>query len=162
MVFQTLTEVKGWVKVRHESGVTGWVAGIYNIGRVVFLPFVVLMLAIMAATDPATRTFAARIAILDADAAVALGMTASVNFAQAGDEKIVVPLAAILQQGEQATVWVIGADAKVSSRVIEVERYADRGAVLKSGLQPGEQIVAAGAFKLVADETVRIAAELKK
>jgi RND family efflux transporter MFP subunit len=112
--------------------------------------------------DPATRTFAARIAILDADAAVALGMTASVNFAQAGDEKIVVPLAAILQQGEQATVWVIGADAKVSSRVIEVERYADRGAVLKSGLQPGEQIVAAGAFKLVADETVRIAAELKK
>ncbi|MDD3815048.1 MAG: SH3 domain-containing protein [Desulfocapsaceae bacterium] len=26
VVFQTLTEVKGWVKVRHESGVTGWVA----------------------------------------------------------------------------------------------------------------------------------------
>ena len=114
------------------------------------------------AADPATRTFAARIAILDADAAVALGMTASVSFAQGGDEHIVVPLAAILQQGEQATVWVIGADATVSPRVVEVERYADSGAVLKSGLQPGEQIVAAGAFKLVAGEMVRIAAETAK
>ena len=111
------------------------------------------------AADPATRTFAARIAILDADAdgSVRLGMTASVSFAQGGDEKIVVPLAALLQQGEQATVWVIGADATVSPRVVVVERYADSGAVLKSGLQPGEQIVAAGAFKLVAGEKVRIA-----
>jgi RND family efflux transporter MFP subunit len=109
------------------------------------------------AADAATRTFAARIAILDADAAVALGMTAGVGFAQGGDEKIVVPLAAILQQGEQATVWVIGADATVSPRVVVVERYADSGAVLKSGLQPGEAIVSAGAFKLVAGEKVRIA-----
>ncbi|MBA3033940.1 MAG: efflux RND transporter periplasmic adaptor subunit [Gammaproteobacteria bacterium] len=107
--------------------------------------------------DPATRTFAARIAILDADIAVALGMTASVSFAQGNDAQIVVPLAAILQQGEQATVWVIGADATVSQRVVAIERYADSGAVLKSGLQPGEMIVAAGAFKLVAGEKIRIA-----
>ena len=108
--------------------------------------------------DPATRTFAARIAILDADAAVSLGMTASVSFATDGDAQIVVPLAAILQHGEQATVWVIGADATVSQRVVEIERYGDAGAVLKSGLNADEQIVAAGAFKLVAGEKVRIAA----
>ena len=109
------------------------------------------------AADPATRTFAARIAILDADAAVALGMTASVSFAQGNDAQIVVPLAALLQQGEQAAVWVIGADATVSQRVVVVERFADSGAVLKSGLQPGEKIVAAGAFKLVAGEKIRVA-----
>ena len=109
------------------------------------------------AADPATRTFAARIAILDADAAVALGMTASVSFAQGNDAQIVVPLAALLQQGEQAAVWVIGADATVSQRVVVVERFADSGAVLKSGLQPGETIVAAGAFKLVAGEKIRVA-----
>jgi membrane fusion protein, multidrug efflux system len=48
--------------------------------------------------DPATRTFAARVRILDADEAVALGMTATVNFTQAGGDRIVVPLAAILQK----------------------------------------------------------------
>lgn len=110
------------------------------------------------AADAATRTFAARVTILDADAAVALGMTATVNFARQASEQIVVPLAAILQQGDKAAVWVIGADNTVSQRVVEVARYGDAGAVLKSGLQPGEQIVAAGAFRLVAGEKVRIAA----
>ncbi|MDP1605756.1 MAG: efflux RND transporter periplasmic adaptor subunit [Rhodocyclaceae bacterium] len=109
------------------------------------------------AADPATRTFATRVSILDAAMDLPLGMTASVNFAPAGDEKIVVPLAAILQQGERAAVWVIGQDNTVSQRVVEVERYSDAGAVLKSGLVAGEQIVAAGAFKLVVGEKVRIA-----
>jgi RND family efflux transporter MFP subunit len=109
--------------------------------------------------DPATRTFAARLALNDVDEAVALGMTATVRFSQAGDEKIVVPLAAILQQGDKPAVWIIVPDGTVSQRAIEIERYSDAGAVVKSGLNVGEQIVAAGAFKLAAGEKVRIAAE---
>lgn len=109
------------------------------------------------AADAATRTFAARVAILDADAAMALGMTATVRFSNAAEEKIVVPLAAILQQGEKTAVWIIGADHTVSQRAIDVERYADAGAVVKSGLNVGEQIVAAGAFKLTAGEKIRLA-----
>jgi RND family efflux transporter MFP subunit len=114
------------------------------------------------AADPATRTFAARVAITDADAAVALGMTASVSFAADSSTSIVVPLAAILQQGDQAAVWVIGVDHTVTQRVVDVERYSDAGAVLKGGLQAGETIVAAGAFKLVAGEAVRIAEAASK
>jgi len=108
------------------------------------------------AADPATRTFAARVSIPEADAQVALGMTATVSFASAGDDKIVVPLAAILQQGDKAAVWVIAEDGAVSQRPIEVERFADAGAVVKSGLKAGELIVAAGAFKLAAGEKVRV------
>jgi RND family efflux transporter MFP subunit len=129
------------------------------------------------AADPATRTFAARVSILDADAEesrraapsdssppggfIALGMTASVAFVRDAGAKIVVPLAAILQQGDKPAVWVIGTDNALSQRPVEVERYSDAGAVLKDGggLTPGETIVAAGAFKLVAGEKVRIAAE---
>lgn len=111
------------------------------------------------AADPATRTFAARVAILGADAGVALGMTASVDFAADAAAPVVVPLAAILQQGERPAVWVIGADGVLSQRAVEVARYGDGGAVLKSGLAAGETIVAAGAFKLTAGEQVRIAAE---
>lgn len=113
------------------------------------------------AADPATRTFAARVSILDADADVALGMTATVAFADAPAPQIVVPLAAILQQGgggAGAAVWVIGADGTVSLRPIVVARYGDAGAVVASGLQAGETIVAAGAFKLAAGEKVRVAA----
>ncbi|MHB1359717.1 MAG: efflux RND transporter periplasmic adaptor subunit [Rhodocyclaceae bacterium] len=110
------------------------------------------------AADPATRTFAARVTLVDAPADLPLGLTATVSFARQETEKIVVPLAAILQQGERAAVWIIGADNTVSQRAVEIERYSDTGAVLKSGLHAGEQIVAAGAFKLVAGEKVRIAA----
>lgn len=115
------------------------------------------------AADPATRTFAARVALAEAAASanheLALGLTATVRFAPADDEKIIVPLAAILQRGDQATVWIVGADGAVSQRAIDIERYSDAGAVLNGGLQPGERIVAAGAFRLAAGEKVRIAAE---
>lgn len=107
------------------------------------------------AADAATRTFAARVTIADADDAVALGMTATVRFTRAAAEEIVVPLAAILQQGERPAVWVVGADGKVTQRPIDVVRYTDAGAVVKDGLQAGETIVAAGAFKLAAGEKVR-------
>lgn len=109
------------------------------------------------AADSATRTFAARVRIVAADADVLLGMTASVTFAEAGGERIIVPLAAILQRGSAPTVWVIGKDNAVTQRPIEVERYADAGVIVKSGLAAGERIVAAGAYKLTAGEKVRVA-----
>jgi hypothetical protein len=93
---------------------------------------------------------------------VALGMTASVAFAGAGEQRIVVPLAALLQKGDAAAVWVIGKDNAVTQRPVEIERFGEAGAIVKSGLQAGETIVAAGAFKLTAGEKVRIAEDAKK
>lgn len=109
------------------------------------------------AADAATRTFAARVRIADADDAVMLGMTATVSFAAATEPRLTVPLAAIIQQGNAPTVWVIGKDNMVTQRPIEVERYADAGAIVKSGLAGGERIVAAGAYKLTPGEKVRVA-----
>ena len=107
------------------------------------------------AADPATRTFALRFALTDAPSDLPLGLSAKLRFARAEDARLTVPLAALLQQGEHMAVWVIGADGTVSRRTIEVERYADAGAVVKSGLVAGETIVAAGAFKLADGEKVR-------
>jgi RND family efflux transporter MFP subunit len=115
------------------------------------------------AADSATRTFAARVSIVDADADVALGMTATASFAQSEEQgRVIVPLAAILQKGEKPAVWVISADQTVSQRPVEILRYADAGAVLNGGLKTGETIVAAGAFKLTEGEKVRIASESGK
>ncbi len=122
------------------------------------------------AADPVTRTFAARLRLLDADAAVALGMTAAVRFADPASPRIVVPLAALLQRGRDVpggpgvpgvdgpAVWVIGADGALSLRPIAVARYTDDGAVVAGGLQTGETIVAAGAFRLAEGEKVKAVA----
>jgi RND family efflux transporter MFP subunit len=108
--------------------------------------------------DAATRTFAARVAILGADPVLPLGMSATVSFAQSGEAAFRVPLAAIFQRDGQPAVWVIGKDQTVELRAVDVARYGDDGAVIRTGLSDGETIVAAGAFKLTAGEKVRVAA----
>lgn len=107
------------------------------------------------AADPATRTFAARVALIDAPANLPLGLTASVSFEQSEAPPTVVPLSAIIQQGDRPAVWVVAADDTVSLRPITIARYSDAGAVVSEGLTAGETIVAAGAFRLVAGEKVR-------
>lgn len=110
------------------------------------------------AADPATRTYAARVTVLDPDAALALGMTASVRFAApAAPATPVVPLAALYQQGGEPAVWVVGADQTVTLRKVRVAAYTDAGAAVAAGLSPGERIVAAGVHKLSAGEKVRLA-----
>ena len=105
--------------------------------------------------DTATRTFIARVSLFGAEAALPLGLTASVSFAAAHPDRMVVPLAALFQRGDRPAVWVLGEGDAVTLREVRVERYADDGAVLGGGLKEGERIVAAGAFKLIEGEKVR-------
>jgi RND family efflux transporter MFP subunit len=111
--------------------------------------------------DPATRTFAARISLKDADPLLPLGMTATVRFAgtAGGSGALVIPLAAVFQQGDQPAVWKVGADGTVNLQRIKVAALTDAGAVVSEGLVGGEQIVAAGVNLLTSGEKVRIAAQ---
>jgi len=105
--------------------------------------------------DPATRTFAARVSLLDAPADLPLGLSATVSFVNTETAPLVVPLAAILQQGDRPAVWVIGADDTVTLRPVTISRYSDAGALVSEGLDPGETIVAAGAYLLSPGEKVQ-------
>lgn len=111
------------------------------------------------AADPATRTYPARVTVLDADEALALGMTATVRFVDAkpAQSALVVPLAALYQQGSEPAVWVVGAEQTVALRKLRVSAYTDAGAVVAEGLAAGERIVAVGVHKLTAGEKVRLA-----
>ncbi|MDO8788840.1 MAG: efflux RND transporter periplasmic adaptor subunit [Sulfuritalea sp.] len=113
--------------------------------------------------DPVTRTYAARVSLKDADPLLPLGMTATVRFPSAtpGATLLLVPLAAIFQQGNQPAVWRVGADSTVKLQAVSVAEFTDRGAVVVAGLTGGEQIVAAGANLLTAGEKVRIATSTK-
>lgn len=106
--------------------------------------------------DPVTRTFSARIAFLDADEDVRLGMTATVSLSGVGVNILQVPSPAIVQQDGKPAVWVLGENGAIALRPVSVAAFREDGAILTSGVKPGEKIVAAGGHKLMPGERVRI------
>ncbi len=112
--------------------------------------------------DPVTRTFAARVSLKDADPLLPIGMTATVRFptGAAGATKLMVPLTAIFQQGNQPAVWIVGADNTVKLQPVSISAYTDSGAVVTGGLAGGEQIVAAGVNLLTIGEKVRVSPQV--
>jgi RND family efflux transporter MFP subunit len=119
--------------------------------------------------DPVTRTYAARVSLKDADPLLPLGLTATVRFPTGapGATRLIVPLTAIFQQGNQPAVWKVvrsgtpegGAGDTVTLQAVTVAAFTDSGAVVVAGLTGGEQIVAAGVNLLTAGEKVRVSAQ---
>lgn len=141
-------EVTFWAAAGATSGATG-------------KPLVGRVREISPVADPVTRTYAARVSLKDADPLLPLGMSATVRFPSgaSGAANLIVPLAAIFQQGKQPAVWKVGADGTVTLQAVTVSAYTDAGAVVSGGLAGGEQIVAAGVNLLTAGEKVRVAAQ---
>lgn len=107
------------------------------------------------AADPATRTYAARIQLLDADPAVQLGMTAQVALAAGpATAGVLVPLPAVIERGEGPEVW-LALQGKAVRRPVKVAAYREDGVVLATGVAVGEPVVAVGAHKLVAGQAVQ-------
>ena len=112
-----------------------------------------------AVADPATRTYAARVALRNPDARVLLGMTANVRFADAprADGLLAVPLTALFQQDGKPALWVVDAAQTVALRPVDVAAYGERSATLRAGVKSGERIVVAGVHKLAAGEKIKVA-----
>jgi multidrug efflux system membrane fusion protein len=109
------------------------------------------------AVDPATRTFAVRVSILDADAAVRWGMTANVVLIGDGmADAALLPLTSLYQHDGKPAVWVFDpASGKVDLRAIELGPFREDGVVVRAGLKGGEWIVTAGVHKLQPGQVVR-------
>ena len=113
------------------------------------------------AADPVTRTVAARVSIVDADAAVGWGMTANV-YLRGNDAGAIarLPATAVFQKGDAPAVWVVDPkSSQVVLRPIKVARFGDEGVTVTDGLAAGEMVVRAGVHKLFAGEKVRVIAE---
>lgn len=109
------------------------------------------------AADAATRTYAARISLPKAPPEVRLGMTAQVTVAGSGPAaapEIVVPSAAVIDQGQGAAVWLV-VEGKVKRQPVTVRAFAEDGAHLSAGLQGGETLVVVGASRLAEGLAVR-------
>jgi multidrug efflux system membrane fusion protein len=111
--------------------------------------------------DQVTRTYTAKVTMLDADERVQWGMTATVALSggAAGARAIRLPSSAIYQKGDQAAVWVVDpANGQVNLRPVKLDRFADEYVTILDGVRPGENVVRAGVHKLFAGEKVRVLA----
>jgi RND family efflux transporter MFP subunit len=109
------------------------------------------------AADPATRTYGARIAVLQAGEEVELGMSARIAVsAAARDTRIELPVAAIYSKGDTPNVWVVDGAGIVHLRPVTTGGLAGERVLIDSGLAPGDTVVIAGAQLLRAGERVRV------
>jgi len=99
--------------------------------------------------DAATRTYAARFTIDNADEAVAYGMTATVTLTPAVDARVAkLPLSAILNRGTGPSVYVVDTSRTLTLRPVAVASFAEDAALVTHGIADGEEIVTLGVQKL--------------
>lgn len=106
--------------------------------------------------DPASRTYAARFAMQEADDSVAFGMTATVMLTLDGDARTAkLPLSAVLNRGTGASVYVVDENGALSLRPVTVSSFNEDKAFVTTGLKPGDKVVTLGTQKLEAGLKVR-------
>jgi RND family efflux transporter MFP subunit len=110
-------------------------------------------------TDSVTRTYSARISVKNPDAALRLGMTASVVAADVdGARAIRLPLTAILHKDGQALVWLIdGKTQAVSLHAVQLGAVHNEQVLVTSGLNDGDTVVTAGVHLLHSGQIVKAA-----
>ncbi|WEE77610.1 efflux RND transporter periplasmic adaptor subunit [Comamonas testosteroni] len=107
--------------------------------------------------DPATRTYRVRVALPELPAAARLGMTATVRFDTAQqDRRVQLPITALYQQHKQPAVWVLpDGEQKLVLRPISVTAMGTDTITVADGIASGERVVVAGVHRLDAGLTVQ-------
>lgn len=105
--------------------------------------------AIDPSVDPGTRTLSLQAAVPNPDAVLRPGMSARVRLV-VGEEPdaVIVPQEAIVRQGTKYLVWVVGDDTTAHQREVVLGEFLVDGVQVRAGLEPGEQVIAAGFQKL--------------
>lgn len=127
-----------------------WASGAQLAGRV---------REVAASADPATRTYAVKVA-LEGQEQPPLGATVTVvpqALGHAGAAVLKVPTSALRQEGAGSAVWVLDkASMTVKSQPVQVATADGNEAVIGAGLQPGMTIVAAGVHVLAPGQKVTV------
>jgi len=106
--------------------------------------------------DPATRTYLARFTILEADDAVAYGMTATVRLERtAAGQTARLPLASVVNRGEGPSVYVVGAGDTLALKPVIVSAFDADVALVTAGVKDGDRVVSLGVQKLESGQKVR-------
>lgn len=109
-----------------------------------------------AAADPATRTYSARISLQESDAALRLGMSASVSVQSDSGMIMRLPLAAVLSYDSKPHVWKVDKAQTVHAAAVTISGLEGNEVRIASGLAAGDVVVVAGANLLREGQTVRL------
>jgi multidrug efflux pump subunit AcrA (membrane-fusion protein) len=108
-------------------------------------------------SDPASRTYAARITLAGELDGVALGMTAVVQALRTSEPVFVLPLSALQSRDGVPRVWRVDpASSTVESVQVTTAGLLDDAVRISGGLRPGDRIVTAGANLLLPKQPVRV------
>jgi multidrug efflux system membrane fusion protein len=115
-------------------------------------------------TDTVTRTYSARVSVLDADGQVRLGMTGKVLVALPQERSLRrVPLTAIYDADGTPKVWIVDPKtSRVATRPVTVTQAQKDGVLISAGLRDGDIVVTAGVNLLHAGQKVRTVAREAK
>ena len=107
--------------------------------------------------DAASRTYSARVSFAEPDAAVKLGMTATVEVGGEATPGLSVAQAALFKINGQPQVWVVDRQTlKVAARSVQLGALSGDRAAIVSGLAAGEWVVTAGVHKIAPGQRVRL------
>lgn len=108
--------------------------------------------------DAATRTYPARVTLLDPPPTTALGMTATVVFeTPIGMPVITLPLQALLREGDATFVWKLDRAASTVRKVkVEIASITGNELIIAGGVAPGDTVVTAGVHLLKEGQKVRL------
>lgn len=109
--------------------------------------------------DPLTRTYPAKISVLNPDAGLQWGKSATVTLSQNPTPIIPLPLGALVKQNNQSAVWVIDSEGKTKFTPVQVGEFLDGKVAITGGLQAGQWVVTAGTHKLLENQRVKILQE---
>jgi multidrug efflux system membrane fusion protein len=108
------------------------------------------------AADAASRTYRARVSVLQPDAAVRLGATATVEVAAGAAPELSVAQSALFRVNGQPQVWVVDERSHtIAARSVRLGALRANRAVVVSGLRAGEWVVTAGVHKILPGQRVR-------
>lgn len=111
--------------------------------------------------DKITRTYKVRISLLNPPQELKLGMTATVNTANAGSQTAVyIPLSAVYQNGNIPNVWILN-NSVVNLRPVKIGMFSNGKVQVLEGINNGDVIVTAGVHKLREGQKARTAGDVQ-
>jgi membrane fusion protein, multidrug efflux system len=113
--------------------------------------------AIDSRIDPVTRAATIRAIIPNPELILRPGMLMTTEVLTDRIEELVIPEQALIQNAAESYVYVVDENMNAQRRNIQFSRRWHDNIVVDSGLEPGESVVTAGAFKLRPNAKVEIA-----
>jgi RND family efflux transporter MFP subunit len=110
--------------------------------------------------DPATRTYAARIALRGEDSRLGIGMTAELRVLGGGGGAPRLPVNAIFHRDGQPAVWIV-TQGQVELVPVTTGELHGNDVAITAGLEPGQRVVTAGVNRLEPGQRVALLEDAK-